>query len=134
MRSRKYTLTKGAEADLDEIHRRSLEQFGRPRTNKFMAELKKAAEFAADNIGKVATRSHLTGDSGLSLYPVRSFFIAYRPVSENHIVIIAIFPQSRDIVTLVMKEADRFRKDFEEIELGIGCGEISIEIAKPKSS
>ena len=134
MRSRSYTLTKGAEADLDEIHRRSLEQFGRARTNKFMAELKKAAQFAADNIGKVATRSHLTGDSGLSLYPVRSLFIAYRPVSKNHIVIIAIFPQSRDIAALVMTEADRFRKDFEEIEHGMARGEISIEIAKPKSS
>jgi plasmid stabilization system protein ParE len=110
MRSSKYTLTKGAEADLDEIHQRSLEQFGRARTNRFIAELKKAAEFAADNVGKLGTRSHLTGDSGLNLYPVQNHFVAYPPVSRNHIVIIAIFRQSRDIAALVVAEAERFRK------------------------
>jgi plasmid stabilization system protein ParE len=127
MRSSKYTLTRRAEADLDELHEKSLEQFGRIQTNKFMADLKKAAEFAANNIGKVPTRAHLVGDSGLSLYPIHNHFIAYRPVTEDHIVIIAIVRQSRDIAALITAESDRFRADFSEIEQKIKNGIIAIK-------
>ena len=127
MKSPKYTLTKGAEADLDEIYRRSLERFGRDQTNTFMTALKKAAEFAADNHGKVPPRSQLTGESGLSLYPVHNHFIAYRPVADHHIVIIALLRQSRDIPAFVLAEAKRFRKDFAEIERKIKSGALVIE-------
>jgi plasmid stabilization system protein ParE len=127
MKSPKYTLTKGAEADLEEIYRHSLEMFGLEQTNKFMAELKKAAEFAADNHGKVSTRAHLTGESGLSLYPVNNHFIAYRPVAENHIVIIALFRQSRDIPSFIRAESEKFKKDFLEIERKIKSGSIVIK-------
>src|SRR5277367_4079932 len=130
---RKYTFTKGAEADLDEIHERSREQYGRAQTNKFIAELKKAAEFAANNIGKVATRGHLTGDSGLSLYPVNNHFLAYRPVSIDHIVIIAIFRQSRDVAAHIAAEAERFQNDFREIERRLESGEISLKARKTRS-
>ena len=126
MKSRKYTLTKGAEADLDEIHQRSLELFGCGQTNKFMSDLNRAAEFAAANVGKIPTRSHLTGESGLSLYPVNSHFIAYRPVAKNHIVIIAVFRQSRDITRFILSEADKFKMDFAEIERKIENGEIKL--------
>lgn len=127
MKSSQYTFTKSAEADLDEIYEKSLQQFGRTQTNIFMAAFKKAAEFAADNVGKVSTRAHLAGESGLSLYPVNNHYIAYRPVAENHIVIIAIFRQSRDIAALVMAEAEKFQKDFLDIEQKIKGGGISIK-------
>jgi plasmid stabilization system protein ParE len=127
MRAAKYTLTKRAEADLEELYRNSLEQYGSIQTNKFMNDLKKAAEFAADNIGKVPTRAHLTGESGLSLYPVNNHFIAYRPVTEKHIVVIAIFRQSRDVVAMIAAEADRFRAEFSEIEQSIKNGTIKIK-------
>ena len=131
MKSAKYTLTRGAEADLDEIYKRSLAQFGRDQTNRFMADLKKAAEFAADHHGKIPTRSHLTGDSGLSLYPVNNHFLAYRPVAPNHIVVIAIFRQSRDVAALIVANAETFRKDFLNIEEKIKRGEIVFEGIRP---
>jgi plasmid stabilization system protein ParE len=108
MKSSKYTLTMRAEVDLDEFYEKSLEQYGPIQTNKFLADLKKAAEFVADNIGKAPTRAHLVGESGLSLYPVNNHFIAYRPVTVDHIVIIAIIRQSRDVAALIAAEADRF--------------------------
>ena len=127
MKSSKYTLTRRAESDLDELYEKSLEQFGPIQTNRFMTDLKNAAEFAADNIGKIPARAHLVGDSGLSLYPVKNHFIAYRPVAEDHIVIITIFRQSRDVAALIAAEADRFRADFSEIERKIKDGTISIK-------
>lgn len=126
MKSSRYTLTKSAEADLDEIYARSLAQFGRAQTNLFMADFKRAAEFAADHIGKLPTRTHLVGESGLSLYPVNNHYLAYRPVGNNHIVIIAIFRQARDIPALITAEAEKFQKDFLEIEQKIRNGAIVI--------
>lgn len=133
MKSPKYTLTKGAEADLDDIYRKSVELFGHAQTNKFLIELERAAEFAADNIGKIQTRAHLTGDSGLSLYPVNNHFIAYRPVADNHIVIIALFRQSRDIPSFVMAEAEKFKADFAEIEQKIKMGKIILASVKTQT-
>jgi len=124
MRSSSYTLTRSAESDLDDLYLRSLERYGRDQTNLFIADLKKAAEFAVAHHGKIPTRSHLTGDSGLSLYPVNGLYIAYRPVADDHIVIIAILNQSRDIPAFVIAEANKFQEDFLEIERKIKQGEI----------
>jgi plasmid stabilization system protein ParE len=126
MKSKKYTLTRGAASDLDEIYQKSIELFGISQTNKFFAELQKAAEFAADHIGKIQTRGMLTGKSGLRLYPVNKHFIAYRPISKKHIVIISVFKQSRDIQALIAAREEEFKKDFAEIDEKLKSGKLVI--------
>ena len=126
MTHRNYTFTQGAEADLDEIHNNSLRLYGKEQTNKFIIKFKKAAEFAANNIGKITARSHLTGDSGLHLYPVNNFYLAYKPVSNCHIVIIAIFRQTRDAYAVIMANLRAYDADFLEIEEKIKQGKLMV--------
>ena len=126
MRSLRYTLTRGAEADLDDIHLRSFEQYGHDQTNKYIGELKKAVEFVSSHHAKIPARQHLTGDSGLNLYPVNNLYIVYRPIAGDHVVIISVISQLRDIPTLLIAQEKEFEKDFLEIQKKIKDGEIRL--------
>jgi len=128
-----YTLTTSAESDLRALQARSLELFGPIQTNRFIARLKKAAEFASTHIGKLSTRSHLVGDSGLSLYPVSNQFLVYRPVSDHHIVILAIVTQSRDIPALIAAKETTFQETFRVIEQSIKRGKITFHHTDPSA-
>ena|SRR5947209_4908910 len=107
-----YTLTEGAELDADEIHARSLEEFGEGQTRKFMAEFHKAACFAAENHALVPHRSKLAGETGLSLYPVNNYYLAYHPVADDHIVIVAVVHQARDLPNLLNDNAERIKYEL----------------------
>jgi len=110
----RYTLTEGARIDSDEIYAKSIKDFGIEQTKKYMAEFDKAAGFVAENHKRVPNRSHLTGETGLSLYPVNNHYLAYYPIADDHIVIVAVIKQVRDLPSRLNQHAERIAQQLSQ--------------------
>lgn len=112
---RHYTLTFTAESELIEARRWSHERWGNDLTRQYFQELHEAANYVALNQETMAKREDLTGDSGLCIHPVREHYLIYLPVSANHIIIVSVQRQSRDIPALLKQSAFILKREVEAI-------------------
>jgi len=74
------------------------------------------------NYHSLSKRDDLSGDTGLSVHPVREHYLVYLPVAEQHIVIVAVVRQSRDVPKILGRAEFMIRREVmgirEEIERG----------------
>jgi len=121
-----YTLTRLAESDLHEARHWSLSRWGRQLTQQYFSDLHQAAEYAAMNYRSLSKRDDLSGDTGLSVHPVREHYLVYLPVAEQHIVIVAVVRQSRDVPEILGKAEFMIRREVMEIREKIERGELHL--------
>ena len=119
-----YTLTRLAESDLYEARLWSLSRWGRALTQQYFSDLHEAAEYASMNHRSLGKRDDLTGDTGLFVHPVREHYLVYLPVDDQHIVIVAVIRQSRDVPDILAKADFMIRREVSEIIGKINNGEI----------
>lgn len=126
MAGKNYTLTDQAKNDLQEAVEWSLNRWNVALTDQYFEDLHKAAQFIAENQSILRTRTELSGDTGLCIYPVREHYIIYLPYSNEHIIIVSIIRQVRDIPTILKKRKHEIRQSVLEIMNRIENGKIHI--------
>ena len=77
------------------------------------------------NYRSLSNRDDLTGDTGLSVHPVREHYLVYLPVVDQHIVIVAVIRQSRDVPEILGKAEFMIRREITEIREKIQRGLVS---------
>ena len=112
---RHYLLTRSAENDLRKARAWSLHRWGKTLTRKYFSDLHQAAEYIAEHHQNLKSREDLTGDTGLSIHPVREHYLIYLPVAANRIIIVAVMRQSRDIPQLLARSALMIRREVTDI-------------------
>lgn len=123
-----YTLTALVENDLRAAKAWSLRRWGEKPTKQYFSDLHEGAQYIAKNHESFMPRGDLAGGTELSLYPVREHYLVYHPVSKNHVVILAVLRQGRDIPAILNKGHRQIRRGLEEITNKIARGEIKITI------
>jgi len=123
---RHYVLTRLAELDLHEARAWSLARWGSKLTQAYFGDLHKAAEYVATHHQALNSREDLTGDTGLSIHPVREHYLIYLPVGDEQIIIVAVIRQSRDVPQILCKAAFMIQREVLEIKNRIKRGELSL--------
>jgi plasmid stabilization system protein ParE len=111
----RYLLTECAEADLTEARAWSLARWGKALTEAYFADLHAAALYVAAHHTHLATRDLLTQDIGLSVYPVREHYLAYVPITQTAIIIVAVIRQGRDLPGLLRQNSWRIARDVKAL-------------------
>ncbi len=119
-----YVLTRLAELDLHQARAWSLIRWGRKLTREYFSDLHQAAEYIVAHHQALNSREDLTGDTGLSIHPVREHYLIYLPVGDQHIVIVAVIRQSRNIPQILGRAAFMIRREVIEIKNRIKRGEL----------
>ena len=124
MSSRSYILTATAENDLRLAKAWSRSRWNKDLTKQYFTDLHKGAEYIAQNHQSLRDRNELTGETGLSIYPVREHYIVYLPVNDNKIIIVTFIRQMRDVPAILAQESFRINREVGEIKHKIETGEI----------
>jgi len=95
--SKYYTLTARADKDLAELKAWSGARWGDELTQRYMADIHKGVERIAKSYKTLRSRSEFSAGTDLSIYPVREHYIIFYPTAKEHIVIVAVLRQGRDI-------------------------------------
>ena len=121
-----YILTRLAESDLYDAKTWSLSRWGSKLTQTYFSDLHEAAEYIALHHHKLKNREDLTGQTGLSIHPVREHYLVYLPINDQCIIIVAVIRQSRDVPQILGKAEFMIRREVMEIRRRINCGELSL--------
>jgi len=121
-----YLLTHRAELDLREARAWSLARWGSKLTRAYFGDLHKAAEYVATHYRALNSREDLTGDTGLSIHPVREHYLIYLPLDDGQIIIVAVLRQSRDVPQILGKTTFMIQREVNEIKRRINCGELTL--------
>jgi plasmid stabilization system protein ParE len=108
---RNYFLSPTAIKHLRGHKRWSLEQFGYDTTKKYFQDMDKGFQYIADNYERFPSRSELTGDSGLSIYPVREHYVVFVPMNDG-IHIADVLGQAQDIPNILRENAAIFQHEL----------------------
>ncbi len=126
MPQKKYILTEKAADDLHEAKAWSLSRWGKVLTDAYFDDLHKGAQFIAENHHAIQSRDELTGDTGLSLYPVREHYLVYLPIREKFIIVVSVIRQGRDIPTILKRWSYQIQREINDIRDKIAQGVIKI--------
>ena len=108
---RTYFLSPTSIGQLRHHKKWSLERFGPATTKKYFEDMDKDFQYIADHYERFPPRSELTGESGLSVYPVREHYVIYVPMSDG-IHIAAVLGQSQDIPNILNENAAVFQREI----------------------
>jgi plasmid stabilization system protein ParE len=97
--------------------------WGKELTSRYFDDLHEGAQFIAEN--QLRRRQELSGETSLLVYPVREHYIAYEPLAERFIAIVAVIRQGRDIPAILQKWSVPIRRELIEIRAKIARGEIT---------
>ncbi len=126
--SRKYyTLTRRAAEDLATLTNWSLTRWGEDLTDKYLEDLHQGTEQIAKSYKSLRSRSELAAGTGVSIHPIREHYIIFHPVGKEHIVILAILRQGRDVPNILRANSVRIERELKEIRRKIDQGDIVIE-------
>ncbi len=78
------------------------------------------------NYRSLRKRDDLSGDTGLFVHSVREHYLVYLPVDEQHIVIVAVVRQSRDVPEILGRAEFMIRREVMEIREKIERGELHL--------
>ncbi len=118
-KSKRYTLTTLAAADLRIAKKWSYSRWGKTLTQQYFSDLHSAAEYIAQHHSSIGEQEDL---AGLAIHPVREHYIIYVPVAAEHIVIVAFIRQSRDVPAILQKSAYMIRREVKEIQNKLRAG------------
>jgi len=124
MSKKHYILTRLAESDLYNARLWSQSRWGRKLTSEYFSDLHEAAEYVATHHHRLSNREDLTGETGLSIHPVREHYLVYLPVADEFIIIAAVIRQSRDVPRILGKSEFAIRRQVVEIKDSIEHGEL----------
>jgi len=110
-RSCSYFLSPTAINQLRDHKKWSLAKFGRAVTKKYFQDIDKALQYIADNYKSFPIRPELTGESGLSIYPIREHYVIYVPMNNN-IHIAAVLRQTQDVPNIINEGAAIFQREI----------------------
>jgi plasmid stabilization system protein ParE len=108
---RNYFLSPTTISHLRDHKKWSLDKFGHATTKKYFQDLDKGFQYIADNYERFPKRSELTGESGLSIYPVREHYIVYVPMKDD-IHIADVLGQVQDIPNILNENAATFQREL----------------------
>lgn len=126
--SRKYyTLTERAAEDLAALTNWSLIRWGEDLTDKYLEDLHEGTERIAKSYKSLRSRSELAAGTGVSIYPIREHYVIFHPVGKEHIVILALLRQGRDIPNILRANSVRIERELKDIRRNIEQGDLVIE-------
>jgi len=111
VRHNSYFLSPTAIQQLREQKKWSINEFGYITTRKYFEDLTQGFQHIADNYQKFPARANLTGESGLSIYPIRENFIVYLPMRSG-IHIVAVLGQAQDVPSILKANAATFQREL----------------------
>ena len=79
----------------------------------------KGFQYIADNFQHLPSRLELTGESGLSLYPVQEHYVVFQRMSDG-VHIAAILGQAQDIPNILNENAATFQRELAQFKRGKG--------------
>lgn len=120
-KKKSYTLTVTAERDFREAKRWSQARWGKEQTTAYFTDLHKGAEFIAHHQQNITDRNTLTAATGLGIYPVREHYIVYLPVSETHIIIVALIRQVRDVCAILQANQFRIQREIKSLKVSLNA-------------
>lgn len=106
-----YFLSPTAINQLRDHKKWSLAKFGHSVTKKYFQDIDKGFKYIAENHRIFPARLELTGESGLSIYPIREHYIVYIHIN-NSIHIVAILRQAQDIPHIINEGAAIFQREL----------------------
>ncbi len=121
-----YLLTLSAESDLQKAKQWSQARWGRELTQEYFSDLNRAAEYVAEHHENLCHREDLTGDTGLSIHPVREHYLIYMPVDKHYIIIVSVLRQSRNIPEILKKTAFMIQREIKTIQQGLKSGKLNL--------
>lgn len=71
----------------------------------------KGFQYIADNYERFPSRPELTGESGLSIYPVREHYVVFVPMNDG-IHIANVLGQAQDIPNILSENAAIFQREL----------------------
>jgi plasmid stabilization system protein ParE len=110
---RSYFLSPTAIKHLRAHKKWSLKQFGYEVTKKYFEDMDIGFQFIADNHKGFTTRSELTGDTGLCIYPVKKHFVIFVPLHDD-VHIVDILSQVQDIPNILSESTARFEREISQ--------------------
>lgn len=126
MPQKQYVLTERAAADLREARAWSRARWGKKLTDRYFADLHKAAQYIAENHASLHKGEDLAAGTGLRLYPVREHYLVYEPVDAECIAIVAVIRQGRDVPSILRKWGVYIMRELAEIRARIQLGRIHL--------
>lgn len=122
---RRYFLTPGAVKDIRDIGNWSFERWGKETTLKYLAELHQGLEFIAthfETFKSNKTLAHLSGGTGLMIYPIKEHYVVYVPIGKKVIAVATVIRQGRDIPSLLKNSDFSIRRELKEIRDNVENG------------
>ena len=108
---RTYFLSPTAINHLRDHKRWSLERFGHATTEKYFQDMDKGFQYIADNYERFPSRSELTDESNLFIYPVREHYVVFVPMNDG-IHIADVLGRTQDIPNILSENAAIFRREI----------------------
>jgi plasmid stabilization system protein ParE len=121
---KRYILTLRAAADLREARAWSCARWGKGLTNRYFEDLHKGAQHVAENHVKLHERNELAGGTSLNVYPVREHYLVYELLDAQHIVVVAVIRQGRDLPAILRKWSGAIRREVTDVRSRTERGEI----------
>jgi plasmid stabilization system protein ParE len=130
MPRKRYILTDRAASDLREARAWSRARWGKDLTNRYLDDLHDGAQYIAEHHASLRGRHDLAGGTALLLHAVREHYLVYEPLDEQHVVIVAVLRQQRDIPAILQKWAAPIRRELIEIRAAIESGKIRLPMKR----
>ena len=89
--------------------------------------MKRAQPSIAGNHKGLSKREHLTRGSYLSAYPVREHDIIYHAAADDHIVIVAVLAQERDVPHYLRQNSSLIGRELDSIIQKIKRGKLVVK-------
>src|ERR1700682_369301 len=124
MPRKRYILTDRAASDLREARAWSRARWGKDLTNRYFDDLHDGAQYIAEHHASLRGRHDLAGGTALLLHAVREHYLVDEPLDEQHVVIVAVLRQRRDIPAILQKWAAPIRRELIEIRAAVERGKI----------
>lgn len=130
MPRKRYILTDRAASDLREARAWSRARWGKDLTNRYFDDLHDGAQYVAEHHASLRGRHDLAGGTALLLHAVREHYLVYEPLDVQHVVIVAVVRQRRDIPAILQKWAAPIRRELIEIRAAIESGKIRLPMRR----
>jgi len=130
MPRKRYILTDRAASDLREARAWSRARWGKDLTNRYFDDLHDGAQYIAEHHASLRGRHDLAGGTALLLHAVREHYLVYGPLDEQHVIIVAVVRQRRDIPAILQKWAAPIRRELIEIRAAIESSKIRLPMKR----
>lgn len=94
----------------------SNKRWGKALTKQYFIDLHKGAEYIAQTNQSFPSRTDLSGELEIGVYPVREHYMVYVPVKKDFVVIAALIRQTRDVPAILKANHYQIKRELKEIK------------------